>query len=158
MAQKWAVFTSLKAKKTAQTKPYKTTLHTNKSDKQPARLGSLIMYVTHKIKVKLESHSLKLKIFISPVESALSKLCVALHGSVCSNRHSWHIRLATLLKSHFHRFICNGLLAHLSLNSPCPKTNFTLQRRPAQRPPQALAILVVTKSNKRERKKGHSFL
>lgn len=29
MAQKWAVFTLLKAKKTSQTKPYKTTLHTN---------------------------------------------------------------------------------------------------------------------------------
>lgn len=54
--------------------------------------------------------SLKLKIFISPVESALSKLCVALHGSVCSNRHSWHIRLATLSKSHLHRFICDDLL------------------------------------------------
>lgn len=37
MAQKkWAVFTSLKAKKTAQTKPYKTTLHTTDSEKQLA--------------------------------------------------------------------------------------------------------------------------
>lgn len=39
MAQRWAVFTSLKAKKTAQTKPYKTTLHTTESEKATGPTG-----------------------------------------------------------------------------------------------------------------------
>jgi len=57
MAQKWAVFTSLKAKKTAQTQSYKTKLHTNESEKQLAQLASLIMHATRKIKFKLEPQS-----------------------------------------------------------------------------------------------------
>lgn len=72
--------------------------------------------------------SLKLKklVFISPVESVLSKLCVALHGSVCLSRHSWHIRLASLSKSHLHRFICDDLLTLLFPNAMCPETYIAL--------------------------------
>lgn len=152
MAQKWAVFTSLKAKKTAQTKPYKTTLHTTESEKQPAWLASLITRSTWKDRSQTRVPSLKLKICISPAESVLSKVRVALHGSVCSKRHSWHIRLATLSKSHLLRFLCYDLLTLLFLNAPCPKTYFTLKRRPASRPLKERAILV-TESNKRERTK-----
>lgn len=151
MAQKWVVFTSLKAKKTAQTKPYKTTLHTNGSEKRPARLGSWIACTHDRSQTWVR---LKLKTFSSPVEPAvLSKLCVALHGNVCSNRHSWHIRLATLSKSHIHRFICDGLLAFFFLSFFCfSKICFYIKRRPVPIPLQALAILV-TKSEKSKKKK-----
>lgn len=69
MAQKWAVFTSLKAKKTAQTKPYKTTLHTTESEKQPAWLGKFDYALNSKDQSQKWVPSLKLKtvIFISPV-------------------------------------------------------------------------------------------
>lgn len=151
MAQKWAVFTSLKAKKTAQTKPYKTTLHTTGSEKQPARLASWICAVnSRKLEnVKLESRRLGWKIVISPAESALSKICVALHGIVCSHRHSWHIRLATLSKSHLHRFICDDLRTRLFVNAPCPETYFTIKRRPA---PKTTSSATNTRDkNERER-------
>lgn len=58
-------------------------------------------------------------------------------------------------KSHLRRFIHDDLLTLLFPN--VSRDVHRLQRRPAPRPLQALAILVVTKSNKRERKKGHSF-
>lgn len=153
MAQKWVVFTSLKAKKTAQTKPYKTTLHTNGSEKRPARLGSWIACTHDRSQTWVR---LKLKTFSSPVEPAvLSKLCVALHGNVCSNRHSWHIRLATLSKSHIHRFICDGLLAFFFVFFCFSKIRFYIKRRPVPIPLQALAILVTNseKKTKRKRKK-----
>lgn len=50
MAQKWAVFTSLKAKKTAQTKPYKTTLHTTESEKQLAPTGKFDYALNSRVK------------------------------------------------------------------------------------------------------------
>lgn len=70
MAQKkWAVFTSLKAKKTAQTKPYKTTLHTTESEKQLAWLASLFSFLimqlsSKKIEVKTRVPSLKLETLV----------------------------------------------------------------------------------------------
>lgn len=65
MAQNWAGFTLLKAKKTAQMKPYKTTLHT-------AALQDLSQ-------TRIPSLQLKTLYF----HSALSKFCAALHGSDC---------------------------------------------------------------------------
>lgn len=105
------------------------------------------------------SLELKTRIFISPVESALSKLCVALHGSVCLNRHSWHIRLATLSKSHLHRFICDDLRTHLFPNAPCPKTYFTsvIEKASPKTTSSASNTCCDKIKQKRKKKKGHSF-
>lgn len=120
MAQKWAVFISLKAKKTAQTKPYKTTLHTTESERRLPGLATLFFFFFFTLNSEDRSQTrvplLKLTtkkqktLFISSVRSALSKLCDALHGSVCLYRHSWHIGLASLSKSRLHRFICDDPL------------------------------------------------
>lgn len=108
MAQKWAIFTSLKAKKTAQTKPYKTTLHTNKS-----REATGSKQVIERLNTRPSPITDAQALYSTSRASAPLKLCVALYGSVCSNRHSWHIRLATMSKSHLHRFICEDLLTLL---------------------------------------------
>lgn len=104
--KRWAVFISLKAKQTTQTKSVQnTTLHTNESERQLPRLATLFLSLfvcclfpfvfscsTLKIEVKLQTPLTSAeKTKDKQTRSVLSReLCDAWQGNVCLYRHSWH--------------------------------------------------------------------